>query len=73
MNTWILNAMFLYFPEDKTEYIPAVIEFAVFFVLCVLVFIAFVKFSKKQEQRTKAIEQQILQQRKSQQETSYTD
>lgn len=62
--------MFLYFPEDKTEYVPAVLEFLVFFVLCIIVFTVFVRISRKQEQRTKALEEQILQQRQAQQVTS---
>ncbi|OCS85567.1 hypothetical protein [Caryophanon tenue] len=66
MNLSAFYMMFLYFPENKTEYIPAFLEFAFFFVLCVIVFIGFQKISKKQELRTKELEQQILEQRKSQ-------
>ncbi|MBS7345442.1 MAG: hypothetical protein KIG60_07330 [Caryophanon sp.] len=61
--------MFLYFPEDKTDYVPAVLEFAVFFLLCIVVYFMFVRISKKQELRTKALEEQVLQQRQAERAT----
>lgn len=73
MNTFVMQWMFLYFPEDKTDYIPALLEFAVFFVLCVVVFIMFKRISKKQEERTKALEEQILQQRRAQKAAAHTE
>ncbi|AYC29943.1 hypothetical protein [Paenisporosarcina cavernae] len=67
LNSLILGLGFLYFPEDKTEYIPAAIEFAIFAVLCVLAFRWIVKKSKQQEAKTKALEEKILQERKDKQ------
>lgn len=40
---------FLYFPEDKSEYIPAIIMFIIFMILAVIVFYFIVKKSKKDE------------------------
>jgi len=40
---------FLYFPEDKTEYIPAVIILAIFMLGAVIMMYVFYKKSKKEE------------------------
>ncbi|WP_164668274.1 hypothetical protein [Virgibacillus doumboii] len=40
---------FLYFPEDKTEYIPAVISLTIFMIGAVLAMYFFIKKSKKEE------------------------
>lgn len=61
MNDWILN--FLYFPEDKSAYIPAAFQFLIFAILCVLAFRWILKLSKKQEQKTKDLEERILRER----------
>lgn len=42
---------FLYFPEDKTEYIPAVITLFIFMLGAVITIYLFYKHSKKEEQR----------------------
>ncbi|MEK4759020.1 hypothetical protein MHH85_01965 [Viridibacillus sp. FSL E2-0187] len=62
MKTWVLNE-FLYFPEDKSEYLPAAIELAIILVLCVAVFFTVKKMAKKQELKTKMLEEEILQSR----------
>ncbi|WP_285395160.1 hypothetical protein [Lysinibacillus sp. fls2-241-R2A-57] len=59
-----LMYQFLYFPEDKSGYIPAAFEFLIMLILCVIVFIIFRKISKKQEMKTKEIEARILAERK---------
>ncbi|QGQ47827.1 hypothetical protein [Metabacillus sediminilitoris] len=41
--------LFLYFPEDKTEYIPAVITMAIFGIAAFLAFRYIVKVSKKEQ------------------------
>jgi preprotein translocase subunit YajC len=42
---------FLYFPEDKTEYIPAVISLVLFMIgACVALYLIY-KHSKKQEKK----------------------
>lgn len=55
---------FLYFPEDKSEYIPAAISFAFFMVLLVLTFMWIQRISKKQELETKDLEERILRERR---------
>ncbi|MGM7722594.1 hypothetical protein [uncultured Metabacillus sp.] len=42
--------LFLYFPEDKTEYIPAGITMAVFTILAFIAFRFIIKLSKKEQQ-----------------------
>jgi len=51
--------LFLYFPEDKTEYIPAGITFALFFIAALLSMRLIVKVSKYQEEKAKQLEQQL--------------
>lgn len=59
-----LMYQFLYFPEDKTAYIPAAFEFLIMLILCIGVFMIFRKISKKQELKSKEIEARILAERK---------
>ena len=61
LNEWIVN--FLYFPEDKSAYIPAAFQFLIFVILCVLAFRWIVKISKKQEEKTRELEEHILHER----------
>ena len=61
-----MNALlmpFLYFPEDKAEYIPAAISFFIFMVLMLLTFRWILRKSKRQEEETKELEQRILKER----------
>jgi len=59
----VLLMPFLYFPQDKSEYIPAAFSFAFFMVLLVLTFIWIQRNSKKQEAATKELETRILRER----------
>ncbi|MBD7985619.1 hypothetical protein H9649_13570 [Sporosarcina sp. Sa2YVA2] len=59
----VLLMPFLYFPEDKSEYIPAAISFAFFMVLLVLTFMWIKRNSKKQEEETRELEERILRER----------
>lgn len=63
LNSFVMYMPFLYFPEDKTEYIPAAITMAIFGVIAVAVFILIRKVSKKQELKTKEIEERINRER----------
>lgn len=45
----IMDMYFLYFPEDKAEYIPASISLAIFMILAVITLYLFYKKSKKDE------------------------
>lgn len=51
---------FLYFPDDKSAYIPAALEFLAILILCFAVFWMFKKISKKQEIKAQEIEARIL-------------
>lgn len=42
---------FLYFPEDKSEYIPALIVLAIFIIGAVIAMYLFIKHSKKEEKK----------------------
>lgn len=64
MNLWILNE-FLYFPEDKSEYIPAAIELAIILILCILVFNFFKRKSKKDLEKTRELEEKISKEKQS--------
>jgi flagellar biosynthesis/type III secretory pathway M-ring protein FliF/YscJ len=55
LDAFILN-LFLYFPEDKTEYIPAAFWMILFGTAAVLTFRWIIKISKKEEEKTKQAE-----------------
>jgi len=55
-----LMYQFLYFPEDKSGYVPAAFEFLIMLMLCIVVFTVFRKISKKQEMKSKELEARIL-------------
>lgn len=63
---------FLYFPEDKTEYIPAAFSFIFFMILMFFAFRWIRKNSKKQELETKELEERILRERRDAQEKKHT-
>ncbi|MEK3980791.1 hypothetical protein MKY37_17315 [Psychrobacillus sp. FSL K6-2836] len=56
-----LHLAFLYFPEDKSEYIPVVIELVVLMAICVFVFRWLIKKSKKDAEKAKVLEEKIMQ------------
>lgn len=64
MSDLVLLMPFLYFPEDKSEYIPAAISFVIFMILMAFTFRWILKNSKKQEAETKELEERILQERR---------
>ncbi|WP_147535324.1 hypothetical protein [Bacillus marasmi] len=55
-------ALFLYFPEDKSEYIPAAISGTIFLIAAIFTMRFIIKVSKKQEEKAKKLEEQIDQQ-----------
>jgi hypothetical protein len=59
----VLN-LFLYFPEDKSEYIPAGITSIIFVIFAFLAFRLFIKLSKKEQAKAEELERQILEQEK---------
>lgn len=59
-----LHLAFLYFPEDKSEYIPVVIELVVLVALCVIVFRWLLKKSRKDAEKARVLEEKIMQAKK---------
>jgi hypothetical protein len=70
MSKWFVISLFLYFPEDKTEYIPAAITSFVFLIGAVLTMRFIIKVSKKEAQKAKEYEQAVLKQMKDTKENS---
>lgn len=62
MNHWFIISLFLYFPEDKTEYIPAAITSFVFLIGAILTMRFIIKISKKEAQKAKEYEQAVMKQ-----------
>lgn len=50
---------FLYFPEDKSEYLPAVIKLVITILIAFLAVRFFIKLSKKEERKAKELEEKI--------------
>lgn len=63
MEKLILNWGFLYFPEDKSTYIPAAIEMLLLFVAVFLLFKWLRKNSAKQAAEAKKLEERALEER----------
>lgn len=59
---WTILSLFLYFPEDKTEYIPAAITTVIFFIVAILTMRWIIKKSQKDAEKMKALEEKMLQQ-----------
>lgn len=51
---------FLYFPEDKAEYIPAAISMFIFMAAAVLFFRFMIKLSNMQAQKAKELEEKLM-------------
>ncbi|MET3699444.1 hypothetical protein SAMN05877753_11183 [Bacillus oleivorans] len=56
MMNWSILAMFLYFPDDKSEYIPAAIMTAIFTIGAFIALRFFMKHSKKEEEKLNQFE-----------------
>jgi hypothetical protein len=52
-------SLFLYFPEDKSEYIPAAITCTIFLIAALLTMRLIIKISKQQENEAKKLEEQL--------------
>jgi hypothetical protein len=61
---------FLYFPEDKSEYIPAFIAMSPFVLGAILTFLWLIKISKKQEARLDETYYPVLSQAKNASDTA---
>lgn len=70
MNHWFVISLFLYFPEDKTEYIPAAITSFVFLIAAIFTMRFIIKVSKKEAQKAKEYEQAVMNQMEEHKENS---
>jgi hypothetical protein len=52
-------ALFLYFPEDKTEYIPAGITCVIFLIGALITMRFIIKVSNKEAEKAKELEEQL--------------
>lgn len=52
-------SLFLYFPEDKSEYIPAGITFLIFLIGALLTMRIFIAVSKREAKKAKELEEQL--------------
>ncbi|WP_071393704.1 hypothetical protein [Bacillus tuaregi] len=59
MNLSFIIGLFLYFPEDKSEYIPALIQLIIFSLLAFFAVRLFVKLSKREENQAKELEERL--------------
>jgi flagellar biosynthesis/type III secretory pathway M-ring protein FliF/YscJ len=57
--TSLILQLFLYFPEDKSEYIPAAITFTIFFIAAIFVFRWIMKVSNKESEKAKELEERL--------------
>ena len=74
MNQFLLNFSggFMYFPEDKSAYLPAAIEMVLLFLIVFVTYKWFRRIGKRQADEAKKLEARALQERdaKMQQETN---
>lgn len=70
MSNWFVISLFLYFPEDKSEYIPAAVTSLVFLIGAILTMRYIIKVSKREAQKAKEHEQSIMKQMNDSKETS---
>lgn len=70
MNHWFVISLFLYFPEDKTEYIPAAITSFVFLIAAIFTMRFIIKVSRKEAQKAKEYEQAVMKQMEEHKENS---
>jgi hypothetical protein len=59
-------SLFLYFPEDKSEYGPAAITFLIFMIGALLTMRFIIKVSKREAMKAKELEKKLLSQQHSQ-------
>lgn len=62
----LILSLFLYFPEDKSEYIPAAITFVIFLIGALLTMRIFISVSKREAQKAKELEEQLKNQQPTQ-------
>ncbi|TFE04208.1 hypothetical protein E2626_00100 [Jeotgalibacillus salarius] len=60
MAEWFVLQLFLYFPEDKSEYLPAGLWLLLFVLLTFITYKWIVRVSKRQADETKKLEDEIF-------------
>ncbi|MED3563239.1 hypothetical protein [Bacillus xiapuensis] len=55
-------SLFLYFPKDKSEYIPAGITFLIFFIGAILAMKFIIAISNREAKKAKELENRIMNQ-----------
>ncbi|WP_342433958.1 hypothetical protein [Neobacillus sp. FSL H8-0543] len=55
-------SLFLYFPEDKSEYGPAAITFIIFMIGALLTMRLIIKVSKREAKKAKELEEKLINQ-----------
>ncbi len=53
-------SLFLYFPEDKSEYGPAAITFIIFMIGAILTMRLIIKVSKREAKKAKELEEKLI-------------
>ncbi|MFP7297410.1 hypothetical protein [Neobacillus niacini] len=62
----IVLSLFLYFPEDKSEYGPAAITFTIFLIGALLTMRYIIKISKREAVKAKELEEKLMSEQHSQ-------
>ncbi|MFE8696723.1 hypothetical protein ACFYKT_10275 [Cytobacillus sp. FJAT-53684] len=62
MLEWTVLSLFLYFPEDKSEYLPAAISLGIFMVAAFFTFRLIIRVSKREATKAKELEESLKQQ-----------
>lgn len=59
MIQWYVLSLFLYFPQDKREYIPAVISLVIFMIAAVITMRLIISYSKREAKKAKELEEKL--------------
>jgi flagellar biosynthesis/type III secretory pathway M-ring protein FliF/YscJ len=59
---WLVLSLFLYFPEDKSEYLPAALWLIGFTILALLTMKFIIRHSKKEAEKAREYEEALQQQ-----------
>ncbi|MFB1082443.1 hypothetical protein [Jeotgalibacillus sp. JSM ZJ347] len=57
---WLILQLFLYFPEDKSEYLPAGLWLLLFVIMTYVTYKWIVRVSKRQADEAKKLEEKIV-------------
>lgn len=60
MTKWFVFSLFLYFPEDKSEYIPAAISFIIFLIGAIFTMRLIIRVSKREAEKAKVLEEKVM-------------